>query len=86
MNARTTKKFIDCEIVACAKYDYSGLAFAVQKNSPYYGLFNYHMKKMKETGILDQILSKYEISRRQICPDYSGQALGMNSTFTGNKY
>ena len=80
---RSSSYFIKCELVTIpAKYDYNYLAFAVQKNSPYLGIFNYYMRHLKENGVLKQILSKYQ-PQAQVCPDYSGKALGFNSTFTG---
>ena len=36
---------------------------------------------MKEKGVIKQILEKYK-GGSQICPDMSGQPLGINNTFT----
>ena len=52
----------------------------MQKDSPFYWLFYYHITKMKESGILKEIQSKYS-SQGQICPDKSGEALDMNQCF-----
>ena len=49
----------------------------MQKDSPFYWLFHYHITKMKESGTLSEILNKYA-TKGQICPDESGEALGMN--------
>ncbi len=74
--------FRDCEIIAApAKYDLKPNAFGLQKNSPYLGIFNFYIRRLVQTGTLNKILTNYE-SPVQICPDYSGKALGMNSCFT----
>ena len=41
------------------------ISFGLQKNSPYLPLFNYHIKSMNENGILDQILSYYELQEQE---------------------
>ena len=78
----TFPEYARCEILAIpSKYDISPLGLALQKNSPYLPLFNYHLNKMKQKGILEQILSKYE-PPAQKCPDSSGLPLGFGSCFT----
>ena len=57
------------------------LAYAIQKESPFYWLFHYHITKMKESGTLNEIQNKYS-SQGQICPDKSGEALDMNQCFS----
>ena len=44
-------------------------------------IFNYFLQEMKEKGIIKQILEKYK-SGPQVCPDMSGQPLGINNSFT----
>ena len=44
-------------------------------------IFNYFLQEMKEKGALKQILEKYE-GGKQVCPDMSGKAIGINSSFT----
>ena len=76
------KAYIDCEIVEIpTKYDYKPLAWGIQKDSPFIGLFNYYLNHMKEKGSMQQIFEKYE-SLPQVCPDSSGKPLGMNACFT----
>lgn len=53
---------------------------AMAKNSPFLELINHQLSVFKESGVIDQIRSKYE-PHPQVCPDYSGQPLGMNSVF-----
>ena len=78
---RTFDAYVRCEIKAIkAKYDVKPLAFGFQKDSSLLNLFDYHLKEMKESGALDQIMKKYE-SGPQVCEDYSGKPLGMGSVF-----
>ena len=44
-------------------------------------LFNFYLKGKKEGGTLSKILNNYE-SQPQVCPDYSGKALGFGSCGT----
>ena len=44
-------------------------------------IFNYFLQEMKEKGVIKQILEKYK-SGPQVCPDMSGQPLGINNSFT----
>ena len=79
LGIRTFEAYEKCQIKAIkAKYDVKPLAFGFQKDSPFAGLFNYHLKEMRETGALDQIMKKYE-SGPQVCEDYSGKPLGVGS-------
>jgi hypothetical protein len=62
------------------KYDFKPFAYGFQKDSPFLPLFNYYLREMKEKGSLKKIQVKYEPSP-QICPDYNGKSLGVNSVF-----
>ena len=64
------------------KYNFKPVAYGFQKDSPFLPLFNYNLNKMRERGSLEQIQVKYE-PPPQICPDYSGKALGVSSVFSG---
>ena len=64
------------------KYHFKPVAYGFQKDSPFLPLFNYNLNKMRERGSLEQIQVKYE-PPPQICPDYSGKALGVSSVFSG---
>ncbi len=80
--SRAKEAFVNCQVLAIpAKYDFTPLAFALQKDSPYLEAFNYNMKQLIQAGILDQIHKKFA-SPPQYCPDFSGQALGFNSCIT----
>lgn len=54
---------------------------ALQKNSPYLPLFNYHLRRMREKGALQKILLQYK-PEAQKCPDTSGRPLGFESCHT----
>ncbi len=79
---RSSRQFFNCEIVALpVSYDRNVNAFGLQKHSPYLDIINFYLRRMKQTGSLNQILEKYELPE-QVCPDYNGKALGFNSVFT----
>lgn len=63
------------------KYEHKPLAFALQKHSPFLGVFNFYLKQMQEKGTLKQIKDKYEIGT-QLCPDLSGKPLEFGAVFT----
>ena len=63
------------------KYNFKPVAYGFQKDSPFLPLFNYNLNKMKERGSLKQIQVKYE-SQPQVCPNYSGDALGFISVIS----
>ena len=63
------------------KYDFKPYAYGFQKDSPFLPLFNYVLNTMRERGSLKQIQVKYE-SQPQVCPNYSGDALGFISVIS----
>ena len=66
---RTTDEFINCKIIAApGKYDFKPFAFGYQKNSPFAEMFDYHIEKIRQTGVLDTIKTKYQ-GLEQKCPD-----------------
>ena len=69
-------------MVTPGKYNVKQLAYGFQKDSPFLPLFDYYLNEMREKGSLKQIQVKYE-PPPQICPDYSGKALGVSSVFSG---
>ena len=72
-------EYVDCQLIAIpAKYVFTPIAFGLQKDSPFLGIFNHYLHEMKEKGALDQIMKKYK-SGAQNCPDMSGQPLGFDS-------
>ena len=64
------------------KYDVKQLAYGFRKDSPFLPIFDYYLNEMREKESLKQIQVKYE-PPPQICPDYSGKALGVSSVFSG---
>ena len=58
-----------CEILVIpGKYALSPYAFGYQKDSPYAEIFDYHIERMRATGVLDKIKTKYAPSPQE-CPD-----------------
>ena len=79
---RNTDAFINCKIVATPeKLNPKPATYGFQKDSPYLPLFNYVLNTMRERGSLKQIQVKYE-SQPQVCPNYSGDALGFISVIS----
>ena len=77
-----TPEYEDCQLIAIpAKIDFKPFAYALQKDSPFLGIFNHYLRELNEKGSLKQILNKYE-SKEQDCLDMSGQPLGFDSCFT----
>ena len=66
---RATDEFVSCQIIATpGKYDFKSSAFGYQKNSPFADMFDYHIEKMRQTGVLDTINNRYKPSEQK-CPD-----------------
>jgi hypothetical protein len=78
----TYPEYSNCEfIVIPAKYHFTPVAYGFQKDSPYLGIFNYFIFELKQMGSYEKIAQKYE-HKPQICPNYSGKALGFDSCVT----
>ena len=60
----TSCKFIDIP----GRYDPLDFAIGYQLNSPYAGLFDYWITRMRENGMLDALKTKYQ-TPKQKCPD-----------------
>jgi len=74
--------YANCKIIALPeRYDVKAYTFGFQKNSPLLGLFNYHIRQMREAGTLKRIFNLH-ISQDQECPDFAGKPLGFTSCFT----
>ena len=56
-------------------------SFAFPKNSPYAELFDFHLEKFKEKGLITRILDKYPTIHPK-CPDLGGTTLGFKSVIT----
>ena len=79
---KATQPYLDCRIVDTGLPVYSSqLAWTMQKQSPFYQTFNYHVKKLKEIGAVQRYAKKYE-GEDQVCPDYSGKPLTFKQCFT----
>ena len=57
------------------------LAYGIQKGSPYFGTFWYHMSKLNENGAFEKLIKPYE-SEPQVCPDHSGEPINLGQCFT----
>ena len=78
-HSRLTKEYEKCEIIILPKrYNMQHFALGFQKDSPYLGLFNYYLRKMRQEGSLDKNVKGYE-AVQQACPDKTGKALGFKN-------
>ena len=78
---RASQQYLDCEITPLRqKYEYKPYAFAFQTDSPYLGLFNYYINRLRENGALERTKNEIEPSPQE-CPDQTGKALGMKNCF-----
>ena len=70
-------EYINCEIISLPKkYKPHVLSMTMQKNLPYKNAFNYFVVKLKENGVIDQILNQYKNSKDQKCHDLNGLPIG----------
>ena len=53
----------------------------MQKDSPYYGIFNHYIHSKRQDGTLKKIMNSYK-PPPQKCPDYSGKPSSLYSCFT----
>ena len=76
---RLTKEYEKCEIILLPKkYNLQLFTMGFQKDSPFLGLFNYYLRKMRQDGSLDKNVKDYT-ANPQACPDNTGKALGFNN-------
>ena len=76
---RLTKEYEKCEIIILPKkYNLQLFTIGIQKDSPYLGLFNYYLRKMRQDGSLDKNVKDY-FAVPQACPDNTDKALGFNN-------
>ena len=76
------KAYLDCRIIDTGStIRRSQLAWALPKNSPFYGVFAYHIKRLKETGTFDRYSLSYK-RQSQVCQDNSGLPISMQQCFS----
>ena len=73
--------FMNCEIISTSAPTHTArVGWAIQKQSPFYDTFFYHIEKMKESGSVDRSIKKYK-TQDQFCIDYSGKPVSINQCF-----
>ena len=84
-NAQASKKYepyLSCAVVDTGvPYFAVAFAYAIQKNSPFYAAFHYHISKLIEIGTIQKSIEANE-GEGQVCPDYSGKPLSAGQCFT----
>lgn len=79
---KTFQAYKTCQIVDIPKaYESKAFSYAFAKNSPYFPVFNYYLRVMKESGGLDQIIRRYVTDEQPVCSETSA-ALGLDNCFT----
>ncbi|TRY63126.1 hypothetical protein TCAL_11659 [Tigriopus californicus] len=79
---KTFQAYKTCQIVDIPQaYESKVFSYAFAKNSPYFQVFNYYLRVMKESGGLDQIIRRYVTDEQPICSETSA-ALGLENCFT----
>ena len=75
LSIKSHRDYLSCAIVDIPKrYFPVQMAYTIQKDSPFRAAFTYHIKQLKESGIVDRIKARYEI-KDQICPNNIGKPL-----------
>ena len=70
---KMTNDYITCKIVDIKPpIRKTKMAFATQKNSPYYQAFKHHMTILKEAGLIQKFIKNHRMEA-QVCKDYSGK-------------
>ena len=64
-----------------SKMDFTSVAWAFQKHSPYLQLFNHYLKKMMEKGTIQKLNNRFK-PPPQICPDAAGKPIGFDNSVT----
>ena len=82
---KMTESYINCEIVDIGEpIRTAHLAFAVQKNSPFYKIFHDQIKRLKETGLVQRYIQRYNMES-QNCDSYGGKSVSIQQCVTGFK-
>ena len=73
-----------CQFVAIpGKYGNYPSGYILPKNSSIGPIFRYYIKKLIESGTVDQIRDGYEkLYEEQSCPNYKGKPIGPNKVFS----
>ena len=79
---KMTKAYITCKIVDIKPpLRKTHLAFATQKNSPYFQTFKHHMNKIIEAGLVQKYIKSHQMEA-QICKDFSGGPVTIQQCYT----
>ena len=82
MALKYDEAYVSCQIVDTGtKYMPVQYAYGIRKGSPFFQLFYYHIRKLKESGVFHKHAKSYE-GQSQQCPDYSGMPISSKSSFT----
>ena len=79
--AIASEEYMNCELMPLpGEYMTSGVAFGIQKDSPYGEVLNYFMRRLIEGGNVDKLQLKYLRSTALTCKENnSGQPIGLET-------
>ena len=79
---KMTQGYISCKIVDIKPpIRKTHLAFATQKNSPYFQAFKHHVNNIKEAGLVQKYIKSHRMEA-QVCKDYSGGPVTIKQSYS----
>lgn len=82
LGIRQSPAYLKCDIVNIfGPLRKSQIAWIMPKNSPFFRTFHYHLKKLKESGIVERYQKMY-VAGDQVCPDFSGKSVSLKQCFS----
>ena len=84
LSQKSFRGYKTCKFVAIpGKYGNYPSGYVLPKNSSIGPIFRYYIKKLIESGSVDQIRHGYEkLYEDQACPNYKGKPIGTNKVFS----
>ena len=77
---KRNQAYFDCKIIPGGiVLATSSWAWATRKQYPFYEAFSYHIKKMKEIGLVQRNSKKYQLNN-PVCKDYNGKPITNNQS------
>ena len=82
MALKYEEQYVSGQIVDTGpKYMPVQYAYGIRKSSPFFQMFHYHIKKLKETGIFHKHATSYEAISQKF-PNHSGIPISSKQSFT----
>ena len=82
MSLKFEEIYLSCQILDTGTtYMPVQYAWAIRKDSPFFQLFDYHIRTLQETGTFQRYVRSYA-GQIQVCPDYSGTPITSTQSFS----